>query len=123
MDWFNTWILPNWPFFAVSAVLGFIGTVMKKIITAAHASKSKLAWWFRATLPLHPVAAGIVIGAFDVLPTSLGATGRAGGALYFGVAGAASAWVYTAAQHFLEKRVTARAAALQAPSESAKDPK
>ena len=55
-------------------------------------------------MPMHPVLAGVAVGLLNQLPTSLGATGSMGGALYFGAAGATSSWVYNAFTHFMEKR-------------------
>jgi hypothetical protein len=104
IDFFKEWVIPHWPWFAAAVIFGYMGVAFKKVITPEVAERSKLAWWFRATLPLHPVVAGLVVGALDVFPTSLGAAGRAGGALYYGVAGAASSYVYAAFQHFMEKR-------------------
>jgi hypothetical protein len=104
MDWFNTWVVPHWPFVAAALIFGYAGVAAKKVFTPELAEKASWAWWFRATMPLHPVLAGIAIGLLDVMPTSLGASGRAGGALYFGAAGATSSWIYSAFGHFMEKR-------------------
>lgn len=97
-------VLEHYPFFAAAIILGMIGSQLKRVITKKMAEQSKLAWWFRATLPIHPVLAGCTVGYIDVLPTSMGLSGPGGSALYFGLAGAASSWVYGAFKHFVEKR-------------------
>lgn len=104
MDEMLQWLLPHWPFFAAAILFGYIGVNLKKVVTTDMAEQSRAAWWFRATLPLHPVLGGIALGSLNMLPTSLGATGNLGGALYYGVAGAVSSWVYGAFKHFVEKR-------------------
>lgn len=103
---FNEWILPHWPFFAAAIIFGYLGVAMKRVLKPEVVERSQVAWWLRATLPLHPVFTGIVVGAFNVLPTSAGVEGHAGSALYFGFAGAVSTWVYNAFKHFMEKRTS-----------------
>lgn len=102
--WLVENIFPHWPFFAVALILGALGVSTKRMVTKELALRSKVAWWFRATLPIHPVLAGIVIGLSNVLPASLGIDGSGGKAAYFGVSGVFSSWIWNAVQHYLEKR-------------------
>lgn len=97
-------ILKHWPFFAVAVMLGFIGEGMKRAFTKEAARTSKVVWWFRATMPAHPVVAGMVIGASGQLPVTVDALGEGGGILYYGFAGMVSSYVYAAFQNFIEKR-------------------
>lgn len=57
------------PFIATVGAFSIIGQLAKEIFTKAKAvRKSKYQWFFwrmRQSLPLHPIAAGIILGLVD----------------------------------------------------------
>jgi len=81
-----------------------IGEVMKKTITKEMATKNKRAWFFRRTLPLHPVLAGIVVGMLPGMPASPEVVTIAEKCLYFALAGATCSWVVNSAKHWARDR-------------------
>lgn len=105
VKFFQEWVMPHWPFFSAALILGAIGLQAKKIFTEELAEKNKVVWWLRATMPIHPTLAGLIIGAMNVLPTSGPVTDAAGSALYFGLAGTFSSQIYNAFTHFMERRL------------------
>ena len=67
MDWFSEHIATHWPFITVCAVLWVIGHFMAtSVFTKARSLKESkhgwFWWWGRASMELHPVAAGVLIG-------------------------------------------------------------
>lgn len=104
MDSLYDFILKHWPFFVAAIILGFIGEGMKRAFTKEAAKKSQAVWWFRATMPAHPVIAGAIAGATGQLPITIDSLGANGGILYYGLAGVVSSYVYAAFQNFVEKR-------------------
>jgi hypothetical protein len=104
MEILNTYILPHWPFFGAMLIFAMIGEVMKGIFTKKLAESSPFARIFRATLPLHPVLAGIALGWSNMLPASGGVEGAGGKALYFGAAGVLSSWLFYAIKRYARKK-------------------
>jgi hypothetical protein len=107
------YLLPHLSFVLAAFTFGVIGSVLKaRLWTKERAGKSRVMWWLRATLPLHPVAAGVTIGiagSFLGLGASPGVESAADLALYYGAAGAFSSWAYAAVKHFFRSRgVTVR---------------
>lgn len=101
MDGVGTFIdqnlLPHWPFVCAMVVFMLVGQVVKTSVFPVDGWKSRkpvwLFWWGRKTLPLHPIAAGMLLGlvwrnpetGVDTLPECMG---------YFSMAGAFSVWAY-----------------------------
>lgn len=90
-------ILPHWPFFTFVLVFAIFGQISKNAIFTKTAyltlSPKWFFWWGRKTLPLHPILAGIVVGALWKNPDSLAKTTIASIG-YFALAGALSVWAY-----------------------------
>jgi len=80
-------LLENWPLFFVAAIFWLFGDQIKKY--APTAEDSKFWKFFRMTLPLHPVIAGVILGCFSFmpLPATINALGGAVGSLYYAGAG------------------------------------
>lgn len=91
---------PHWPFLAACVIFYAIGEVMKKTVTKEMAKKKKWAWYFRRTLPLHPMLGGIVVGLIPGMPASAGVETIAGKCLYFALAGATCSWVVNTAKQW-----------------------
>lgn len=109
MELLNDLVFNHWPFFAAAVIFGFVGEAMKRLVTKAASEKNRAAWWFRATMPLHPVGAGVLVGASGRLPVTLESLGDGGGVLYYGLAGVVSSYAYAAFKSFLEKRTAKKA--------------
>lgn len=97
----HVYSLCHWPFVAVAFVLMTFGQVMKRAVwTKARAMGQGHACdcnnWFwklgRATLPLHPVVLGGIIGAVWTSPEKH--VSGPGAVIYFAAAGALSTWLY-----------------------------
>jgi hypothetical protein len=104
MDQILAFAIDHWPFVAAMAILAVAGQVIKlNILTKERAAKGRLWWWLRATLPLHPIAAGAVLGLIPGIPTcaALAEASSAARALYFAAAGMASAYFYAAVDRIL----------------------
>lgn len=90
-------VLAHWPFASATLIFMVIGQVMTKNVftKSAHWTRRPVWfwWWGRKTLPLHPIAAGALLGLLwrnpevgvDTLAASMG---------YFAMAGAASVCTY-----------------------------
>ena len=95
-------LLAHWPFCMVAAVLAVLGLVSERIFTHERAYRvpTKDFWfWMRETLPAHPIAIGMLLGAF--MPDPEGHSWpRHFIVLYFGGAGAAglAGWIYLKAR-------------------------
>lgn len=85
---------PYWGWLTVVAILAAVGEVLKRVVTDARAKRSAAAYWYRATLALHPVLAGAVLGALPGMPLPDGVSGLVQSVLYYAGAGMASAWAY-----------------------------
>lgn len=79
-------IIEWWPLFFAAAVLWSIGQQVKKFIPD---TQSKFWVFYKRTLPLHPVLAGILFGSlsFAPVPTSVASLGGASGSLFYAGAG------------------------------------
>lgn len=103
-------LLPHWPGIAWTVIAAVIGQVMTKHVftkskSVARGKHQWFWWWARKTLPLHPVAAGFLLGVFWRNPEGADPSwGVIPSAIYFGAFGGASTWVYEAAKGLLEKR-------------------
>lgn len=87
-------LISHWPFAAVALILATVGQVAKRhLFSDDKVKRYALAALGRATLPLHPVIMGGVLGLFG-LPASAGVDNTAGRVLYFAFAGVVSAWAY-----------------------------
>jgi len=101
-------LLAHWPFVAATAILMLVGTVAnKRIFTDAQARVKRKTqpfwWWARSTLPLHPVASGLLLGYFWKLPEA-GVDTLVERAAYFGLAGACSVFAYELLKGLAKKR-------------------
>ena len=95
------WWLSHWPFFAAAFIFWSIGNVMKRVISKTLAARSKVAWLFRATMPIHPVILGAALGALvPSLPASDGVATAGGKALYFAAAGVSCNWIFNWVRHW-----------------------
>lgn len=100
----NEYILPHWPFWGSMLIFAMMGQTMKSVFTKEMAEKSAFARIFRATLQIHPVLAGLVIGWSNMLPASGGVESAGGKALYFGASGVLSSWLFYAIKRYLKKK-------------------
>ena len=97
---FSTYILPHWQFVAWAIVSMLIGQVMKSAVWTKKRAHTKarfqwVFWWAYKTFPLHPVAAGAILGMIIRNPEGADpAWAWPMAALYFGAAGALSVWLY-----------------------------
>lgn len=99
------------PFVAWTLLASIIGQVVKTQVftrARAHWAGSRIQWfwwWGRKTMPLHPMAIGMVIGWMwpgEVEPGYIGGTVQA--ALYFGLAGGLSVWAFEVLKGLAKKR-------------------
>ena len=108
MEFANTYIVGHWPFFAWMLVAMLIGQIVKKTVWTKKNATSKKPiwfwWWGRKTMVLHPVAAGVVLGAFwknpemaDPAWTGVQSMG------YFAMSGALSTWAYELLKNLAKK--------------------
>lgn len=86
---------PYWGWCVVAAMLALVGEVLKrKAFTEALAVRSSFAKWWRATMPLHPVIVGALLGALPGMPLPDTLEGTTQAILYYAGAGVASTWAY-----------------------------
>ena len=111
-------IVSHWPFVAAALVLGIIGEVTKRVVAPKGKSDAGWRWWFRVTMPVHPVLTGGVLGLVPGVPVSVDASSIAARCLYFAGAGVVSTWVYGGIKHFLEARGVKVAASIPPPSDA-----
>lgn len=106
IDLFEAAVLPHWPFIMWALVSMMIGQTMNKsVFTMANArakSPQWLWWWGRKTLPLHPIAAGFMLGLVWKEPEA-GVVGI-GSCMYFAGAGACSIVLYEILKNLAKKR-------------------
>ena len=93
-----SFLLAHWIFFAATAMFATVGQVAKKLVSPESAAQSRWAYAFRVTMPLHPVLAGLAIGALNLIPASTGVGTPAEKAMYFGVAGVLSSYFFDLVQ-------------------------
>lgn len=97
-------LVDHWPFAAASLILATVGQVSKRaFFTNEKVKRSAWSAVGRATLPLHPVLMGALLGFFG-LPTSAGVDTLQGRVLYFAFAGVASAWGYAVVRGIAKTR-------------------
>lgn len=96
----QVWNISHWPFYAWAFIAMMIGQVFKSAVwtkTKAH-TKGRwqwLFWWGYKTLPLHPIAAGCLLGLVWQNPEqSDPAWPLAASVTYFAAAGALSVTLY-----------------------------
>ena len=103
----NNQILPHWPFAAWVVISMVIGQVMSKNVftkTAHYTQKPVWFWWWgRKTLPLHPIAAGLVMGLIWRNPEN-GVDTLVESCAYFALAGALSVWGYETLKGFAKEK-------------------
>ena len=98
-------IAPHWPFVAAMFILASIGQVVKGTVwtrdnflkyrmRTPNAVLWRFFWWGRKTLPLHPVAAGALLGLTPGVPLGTGIEGTTAAVLYFAFAGVFSTWAF-----------------------------
>lgn len=108
-------VLPHWPFLIGALIFATIGQVMKSTVFGVErCKKSRLFWIGRKTLPLHPVATGLLVGLIPTIPVSPGVEGLAASALYWAGAGLSSTWAFAVVRSLAKKR----GVELQLPGES-----
>jgi len=100
--------LSHWPFIAVMSVFGMVGVVMnRRVFTQEQAKKRRpmqwFWWWMRKTLPLHPVLAGLVVGAFWRSPEP-GVDGAVAAMTYFAFSGVTSVFAYEVFKGMAKRR-------------------
>lgn len=101
-------LLPHWPFVAAVAIFMLVGSVSNKRVFTDKQAKVKRStqwiwWWGRKTLPLHPVASGILLGFFWKLPEP-GVDTIVERLAYFGLAGACSVFTYELLKGLAKKK-------------------
>jgi len=94
-------ILPHWPFFAAAIIFGVVGKIVKRLVPASNAGWK---FWFRRSLPAHPILAGLGLGLIPGMPISPGVENTAGHMAYFALAGALSTNVYDFIRHWIKSR-------------------
>lgn len=86
-----------WPFFAVAVILYIVGNQIKKYAPSAKTSKFWMVYW--ATLPIHPLVVGIILGFFGLpVPATVQALGEGAAELYYGFAGILSPYLHDVIQ-------------------------
>ena len=90
------WIYDVWTWVAACVVFAGIGEALKRAVRAAHARKDSAALrWYLATLPVHPLCAGLLLACVPGIPVAaFVADSYASKALYFGSAGIVSVFAY-----------------------------
>ena len=97
-------IIDHWPFAAVALILATLGQVTTRtLFSDAMVKRHRLSAIGRATLPMHPVIAGALLGACK-LPISIAVDSTQGSVLYFAFAGVASTWAYAVVRGVLKSR-------------------
>ena len=108
-------IAPHWPFAAAALIFAFIGQVMKGAVwTEANFLRWRIDkpnpilwrffWWGRKTMPLHPVAAGALLGLVPNVPVGAGIEGGPATVLYFAFAGVISTWAFALVKSWAKKK-------------------
>lgn len=92
--------IANWTFIAAMLVFASIGMGMKRLVPAHPKGWRR---WFRATMPVHPVIAGALLGLVPTVPAGIEAS-TAGRCLYFAMAGVFSTWAYSVVKQLLAKK-------------------
>lgn len=106
---------PHWPFLVYTFTFAFIGEVMKKYVLSPTSTPKLqkeadrywnkggfwyvpaivLVSWLRVPLPLHPLAAGIILGLIPGVPVSAGVVYGIQSVLYCMSAGMLSTALYS----------------------------
>lgn len=113
------WAKPAWPLLLQALVLWYLGNIFKRRVwTRARAKKGGVYAWMRDTLPMHPVAAGGIWGAFWPFTPAVDWVTTRGSAIGWGMlAGVVSVWGFDLLKRLAENRGwTWLAAALSDPS-------
>lgn len=104
MEFFETVLVPHWPFLFMSFALGTVGQFFKtKVWTLDRALTGKFWAFMHQTIGIHAPVAGALAGAIG-MPASPGVEGPLARALYHFVAGAMAAWTVAAFKHFMKSR-------------------
>lgn len=93
--------LQNWSFIAAMLAFASIGIAMKRLIPAHLKGWRR---WFRATMPMHPVVAGALVGLIPGVPVGVPLDTIAGRCFYFMLAGVFSTWAYSVVKQLLAKK-------------------
>lgn len=94
--WFRL-LAPYATWMCLALILATCGQVAKRI------AGDDPPRWFRATMPVHPVLAGAVLGATRALPMPDGTgTTELAGAIYYGASGICCTWVYDLARSWVK---------------------
>jgi cytochrome bd-type quinol oxidase subunit 2 len=73
------------------------GVVSKRLIPK---STRGWRWFFRATLPMHPVVLGMAFGMLPGAPVSEGVEGTTARVVYYALAGLCATWSYDIARQW-----------------------
>jgi hypothetical protein len=126
IEWFQIAVEPHWPFLMAMVAFMVVGQVMKGAIFTRERAYAqfvdqlprqlsympgrerklrkfrKMWWWAYKTMPLHPMAAGILLGMCIPEPEP-GIVGPEA-SLYFATAGACSVFLYQVIKGFAKRR-------------------
>jgi len=103
----HVYSMRHWPFMMVSVVFMMVGQVMKtNVFTKDQAAKKRKSqwfwWWMYKTLPLHPIAAGLITGVLWKNPET--DVSGIGAAFYFMGAGAGSSVLFSILKGLAKKK-------------------
>jgi hypothetical protein len=95
-------LLEWWPLFFFAAILWSLGQQIKKIIP--DHTKSIFWKYYWATLPIHPVMAGLIFGSFSFapLPSNIKSLGGISGILFYGFSGFLAVYARDLFQTFIK---------------------
>lgn len=94
-----TLLRPYWGWLSTVVILALIGETLKRhVFTADLIEVSRIARWWRRTMPIHPVVGGMLIGLVPGVPLPDDVSGTVQAVLYYGAAGAFSVWAYDVAR-------------------------
>lgn len=94
MTWEGSFVL-------AALCLSAAGKAAKRVVGPSRAGWRKTYW---ATLPVHPVLLGSLLGGFASLPVAPGFESPAGRVLYFAGAGVVSTWLYDVVHSWAKSR-------------------
>ena len=101
-------LAPHWPGLAWMLIAMLVGQVMAhRVFTREHAHRKRKGqwfwWWMRKTLPLHPVAAGLLLGVLWQDPEGTDWPWIAS-PMYFSAFGGGSIWAYEVIKGLLKRQ-------------------